>query len=495
MKKNFLKSRAVKHGALATALTAVFVVVVVVINAIAGILLDRYPLTIDLTADNRYSLTEESMNYIQKIDTPVSIIVCRSEAEFENYSGEDTANNVYTQMFKQAYEILKDYARNNPKITLKFVDLNQNPTFADKYPTESLDSATIIVESDLRYKLIQMSSLFTSQKYSEDYVSYKSEAEQTITSAIMYVLDEDPVTVIALNNTPDTVPEYITMLSNNAYNVVEQNTLTDELDPQADVILLAGQSADFSEEELDKLDKWLDNNGDFQKTLIYVPILNVISMPNFDEFLREWGMEVDTGFVAETNAKNIMGSNNAFMVVANPEDTKYADNVNTETQHFVAPYTHAVRTLWEKSQNRSTMSLITTDETAVVVPASEQGNEDINVNVLPQKKQNVAAIGYRSKYVDNNLVSSNVIVFGSQTALNGSFISMGSLNNGNMALSMVNTTLGGKNDVSIVSVDFSSTAISVTFNQVLAVLIVFVIAIPVLILVMAVVTFFRRRHL
>ena len=118
MKKNFMKSRALKHGALATALTIGFIVVVVVVNAIAGILLDRYPLTIDLTKDNRYTLTEDSLQYIANIDTPVNITVCRSEADFENYVGQDTSNNAYGAMFKQAYEILKDYTRNNPNITL-----------------------------------------------------------------------------------------------------------------------------------------------------------------------------------------------------------------------------------------------------------------------------------------------------------------------------------------------------------------------------------------
>lgn len=492
MKKNFMKSRALKHGALATALTIGFIVVVVVVNAIAGILLDRYPLTIDLTKDNRYTLTEDSLQYIANIDTPVNITVCRSEADFENYVGQDTSNNAYGAMFKQAYEILKDYTRNNPNITLQFIDLNQNPTFADKYPNETLTNAHIIVESELRYKLIQMSSLFTATKYSDSYISYKSKAEQTMTSAIMYVLDNDPVTVIALNNTQTTLPDFMTLLSNNSYNIVERNSLTDELDADADVVVLAGQTADLSEEELDKLDKWLDNNGKFQKTLIYVPTMTLNSMPNLEEFLQEWGMSVDTGYIAETDGKKVM-SQNAYMVLADLADTDYADNVSvTASQVYLAAFSHPVNTLWEKSQNRSTMPLITTGETAVVV---SEDSEDTNLNVLPQDTRNVAVLGYRSKYVDNELVSSNVLVFGSETALTGTAISHAALSNGNVSLAFVNTAVGSETEVSIVAVDFDAKTIAVTASQIKVVLIVFVIAIPAVILILAVITFFRRRHL
>lgn len=493
MKKNFLKSRAMKHGALATALSVGFIVVIVVINAIAGVLLDRYPLTIDLTADNRYTLTEESMNYIRNIDTPVTITVCRTEEEFEHYSEQDSSDGfTYAAMFKQAYQILKEYTRNNPNIELRFIDLNQNPTFADNYPMETLTNANIIVESDLRYKLVQMKDLFSATQFSKDYISYKSKAEQTMTSAIMYALDSDPVTVIALNNTSEKLKDYMTLLSVNAYNVVNRSLLTDELDADANVVILAGQTADLSEDELNKLDKWLDNDGNFQRTLIYVPTGTLNPMPNLDEFLAEWGMSVDSGILAETNGKNVL-SNNPYMTISNLEDTDYAKGVNTSANLFISPFAHPVNTLWEKSQNRVTMPLITTNDTAVLVPAS--AGKEVNINVLPQSQYNVAVLGYRSKYVESKLVSSNVIVFGSETALNNSALSHESLNNGNVALSLVRTAVGLKDEISIVSVDFSSTAIAVTASQIRVVMIVFVIAIPAVILLLAIVTFFRRRHL
>ena len=494
MKKNFFNSRALKHGALATALTIGFVVVVVVINAIAGILLERYPLAIDLTSDNRFTLTEESIEYVSALEQPVSITVCMAENAFENYTNGDAAGSVYSTMFKQAYEIMKDYTHNSDKITLSFIDLNQNPTFADKYPQAGLTTASIVVESPLRYKVLQVSNLFSATQYADEYVAYKSKAEQTLTSAILYVTDDNPVTVIALNETRKTLPGYVSLLENNAYNVVDRSSLSDELDKDADVLLIAGQIVDFSEEELDKIDKWLDNDGLFQKTLMYVPAATLPEMPNMEEFLNEWGFKIHNGYLAETNPKNIISSN-AFMNISSLSDTAYAQDINTSSQILVTPYAHAVEVLWETSGNRFAKVIASTADTAVLIPASEQGNQNIDMSAYEQQSYNVAAWGYRSKYIDSELVSSNLVVFGSETALNDSLLTHASLNNGAVGLSLVSTSVGTENEVTIIPIDFDSDTITVTGSQVNAVMIVFVIGLPVVVLFLAVFTFFRRRHL
>ncbi len=494
MKKNILKSRVFKHGALATALTIGFIVLIVIINTIAGILLDHYPLSIDLTSDNRFTLTDESVEYLQELDKPVYIYVCRSEADFENYSGEDTSDNTYAAMFKQAYEILKDYSKYSSYVTLEFLDLNQNPTFAEKYPNESLNSGCIIVQSDLRYKVVTVSNMFSATQYSESYVSYKSKSEQVMTSAIMYVLDEDPVTVIALNETDETVEDYISLLGTNTFNVITRELLTDELDADAQVIILAGQETDLSVEELDKLDKWLDNDGKFGRTFLYIPEVSVSNMPNLTEFLAEWGMEIDPGYVAETDTSKII-SNNQFLPVMSLADSEYLEEENISDGYLIQAYAHPVNTLWESSQNRKTEILIQSSDSAVLIPADITEEDDFHISEQPTQSFSVAVRGYRSKYVDDELVHSNVIVYGSRAALDGSLLSHSSLNNGSVALALVNAAVSNKNDVSILSVDFSSDVITVTSSQITAVLIIFVIAIPAIVLVLGIVTFFRRRHL
>ena len=88
-----------KHGMMSTVFTIVFVAVVVLVNVVATVLFDRYPITFDLTKDKIYSISDESEEYVKKIDTDVLITIFASEEDFTNLAS-------YT---RQADEVMKKY--------------------------------------------------------------------------------------------------------------------------------------------------------------------------------------------------------------------------------------------------------------------------------------------------------------------------------------------------------------------------------------------------
>ena len=96
----YFHSRRFKFGSLATVITAVFVAAVILINVVVGLLLDRFPVSIDLTSDNRFELTQDSINFLSGLDQDVKITVLAEESEFESAG----------TYWKQVYEIIKDYA-------------------------------------------------------------------------------------------------------------------------------------------------------------------------------------------------------------------------------------------------------------------------------------------------------------------------------------------------------------------------------------------------
>ena len=59
-KERKFNSKKFKHGAMATAFTCVFIAVVVLVNVVATILFDRFPITIDLTENKIYSVSEDA---------------------------------------------------------------------------------------------------------------------------------------------------------------------------------------------------------------------------------------------------------------------------------------------------------------------------------------------------------------------------------------------------------------------------------------------------
>ena len=81
--KEFFKSRKFRKGGLSIAFTAVFVVVVIVINMIAGLLTTKIPaLTFDLSAQNTYELTQDTIDFIKTLKKDVTVTVLASESQY-----------------------------------------------------------------------------------------------------------------------------------------------------------------------------------------------------------------------------------------------------------------------------------------------------------------------------------------------------------------------------------------------------------------------------
>ena len=64
-KKNIFKSRKFKYGGIATVITILFIVVVIVINMIMGVLDSKVVMEVDLTPNQVYGLTQESIDFVQ----------------------------------------------------------------------------------------------------------------------------------------------------------------------------------------------------------------------------------------------------------------------------------------------------------------------------------------------------------------------------------------------------------------------------------------------
>lgn len=192
-KPSFAKKRNFKYGAVATAITVGFVALVVVVNIIATLLLEKYPLTLDMTSGGKYEVSQESIDYVSKIDRDVTIYVLADESYFNDPNkGVYKAGDLY-----QIGEMLKKYSQYNDKITLSYIDLETNPGFAAKYPDENFTTADILVESDLRTQKFSWQEFFNIATSSTGGVSSASlNVEEVMTSALIYVTDENPTKVV-----------------------------------------------------------------------------------------------------------------------------------------------------------------------------------------------------------------------------------------------------------------------------------------------------------
>ena len=204
-KKRWIKTRRQKYLFLSSITTVLILVAIVLVNVLTVYITDRYPVTIDLTPEKVFQLTDQSKEYIENLSAPVSIQVMTSEENF-------MASGEY---YVQAHSVIEQYEKYSDQITLEYVDLLENPSLASAY--EDVQIGDIIVSSGNRSQTLTAYDLFNveSGSYYGNYIT-SSRAEQAMTSAIMNVTSETQVKAGVLTGHSEQYPDgFVQLLENN----------------------------------------------------------------------------------------------------------------------------------------------------------------------------------------------------------------------------------------------------------------------------------------
>lgn len=483
---NLFKSRRFKYGSMATVMTVLFVVVVVILNIITSLILDRLPTNIDLTSDKIFELTEESIEFAKEIDTDVTITVCKKES--------DLSANTYAN---QANQIIKNYAKYSNKVKVDYVELLEDPTFASKYSEYGITDYSIVVESAKRTKVFSMLEMFDIDYDETTYEqSTSSNAEQVMTSALMYVTDEDVFKAVVLNGHSEVeAPALTSMLKDNNYEIVNRNIETEEIDTDAAIAVIYAPTTDYTKDEIRKLSAFLDNDGQFGKTVVYVASYEqpADGLPNLEGFLLEWGIEIGNSVIAETDTANIYNQTPYFFAAnfADNDYNVYDDDLRDSSLPYLAYYTRPISLAFDAAGNRTAYLLLESSENSVLVP---MGATEFDWEKADKDSHGVAAVGYRRRYDGTVKYDSNVIAFGGTGLFDENLTSNSRYNNNEYSINVINKLSGKEQSLNIVAVSFDAEQLTPTEAVVNNIQLVFVVAIPLVTLALGVVVWVRRRH-
>lgn len=317
----------IKRGALSAAFTVLFIAAVVVVNVIVWVISDRVDMSADLTAHDVYTLDEATEKYLDEtLSADVEITVLNTEQAFEN---QDAA-------YKQVGEILKKMAMQSEHISVRFLNINQNPNYTSKFKGETLAEDYIVFECAKtgRYKIISPYDYFTfNETYMQYYNAYiieSSEIEQEAVSALMYTTSEKLVRVAFAEgySESDGSDALKTLLGNSGYEVLSLPLVTTpEIDEDIDFIVLYAPLLDIDKEQLAKLDRFLYNNGEYGKNVVYFASTRQPKTPNIDEFLSSHGLEVGYSVVGQSDESYLISAATAYAHLQSICDTDYTKNV------------------------------------------------------------------------------------------------------------------------------------------------------------------------
>lgn len=484
MKKNIFASRRFKHGSLATAMTIGFVALVVLVNLIVGLLVERFPMNIDLTDNQIFALSDESIEYVKGVEQNISINVLAKEEDF-------AGNNAY---YNQANEVINKYALYSDKIKVNYVDIYTDPTFVQNYPKEDLAYGDIVVSCDDRYQVLDAYDLFnvgTTQSGSTSITS--SKAEQAMTSAIMFVTDANPMTVTVLTGYGSTetanIDDLTSTLGSNGYLTTETNLMTEDIPEEATIAILAAPTIDLTEAEAKKISDFLENDGNFGKILYYFADASQPELPVLEALLEEWGIGVGAGYLTETDMNNIYMS--PYCLLQEYGDETYTEGVTTDTPLLVAN-ARPLEQLWENAGNRYTKVLFKTHDSAVIVP--NDADENWDVTAAETGSYPTGILGQRITFEGTTQKTSYVAAFGSLGMIDQYFMNMSALNNAEYLVNLTNLLADKEEGIQIVSKTLGTETLGISQQQAVSIGALFQYALPVVILLAGGFVWLRRRN-
>lgn len=168
------------------------------------------------------------------------------------------------EYYLQACETIKKFPQYNSRIKVQFIDLAKDPAFESKYSSYSMGTRDILLECGNKVQVVKTSDLFNLENNSSTGYTYirSSRTDEAITSAIMNVTsDYTPKIAILSAHSSFDASAFSSLLSQNNFEVVTQDLLLEEIDPEAEAAVLFAPSEDLDEAQLDKLDEFLDNGG------------------------------------------------------------------------------------------------------------------------------------------------------------------------------------------------------------------------------------------
>lgn len=521
-------AKVAKHTTMATVLTVIFIAAVVLVNIIASIIFDRYPLTIDLTENSMYSISDETVDYIKSIESEINVTVLAAEANF-------SALNEYTL---QAAELLKRYQEYNPNIKVSYIDLLSHPEIASNYPNTDLYDYDIIFETNVpsddgsdsfqRIKIVKPTSLvawnaefsewfkqYYTQYYNmtlEDLSNYSgaanvlnnffsgiagSDAEAAFTSAIMTITDPNPIGVTVLTGHKEIadLTYFKQLLSANGYQLSEINILTDEIPEDTDLIIIPAPAEDYLDNDIKKISDFLLNGGNLEKDALYIASVSQGETPNLDEFLEEYGLVVESTLIVEGDTGRYYGGVPLYTLPFIVSD-KYMQDINSDDILLVMSTARPITRLYDEKGMSITEAFLQSSDRAYSCGYDGKGFD--TTDVRSRGAQTSLAIGTKAVFTedeDTPVLYSNVMVIGSDEFLSDGLLQTSSLQNSEYIISLLSGMTGKtKTDIIIATKTILGRTFDITEKQASILKWTFQLIIPLIVLIINFIVYKRRKN-
>lgn len=481
IKKSFSQKK-FKYGGYATLLTVIVISIIVAFNLILVQLDNKFNLKLDLTKNKIYSLSDQSYNVLSKLNKDVTI------------------TGLYTKgkESQAVSEILNKYKNGSKKITLEYKDPLLSGSALSKYSADgtSLQEGTVIIQSGNKYKVVSPTDFYnyTTSSDTGEQVADSLAIEQKITAGIIYVTSSNSPVIYTLQGQSEAAlpAELTSQLSNENYTVNSLNFLTGtEWKPNTnDILMIISPQTDITSDELTKIKAFLSKGG---RGLF---ILDTVTdkMSNFKALLNYNAVDVSSAVVFEGNANNYT-LQTPYVLVPDMQSQDIMKTLIAKNLPVVFPIAHPLTESKLKKSSQTVEALLS---------STKDSWSKINTsgNTLEKETGDAAGPFNIAVAVTDSMDStditkmSKVVVLSSSQFIASQLLQESSIGNMDFFMNSLTWLTDQKDNLSIRPKSLNSETLNITSEgQVLLLSGLVVIVIPVTVLTVGFVVWFRRRNL
>lgn len=284
---SLLKTRFV-HKAFFGILSLIIILAILVGLYIISI---NFPIRFDLTQNKSYTVSQQTMDVLSRIDSPLSIVVLRSP------STDPTSADWRSDL------LLDQYQRLSKHITVEYINPIEKPSAKSKYQMTQVGEIIFSYGQSKQVRVYRKDLTAQSKVTAEPLFV----GEEKFTQAIYTLLEQESYVVYftvghgerQLQGRGGEGLSYVkTYLENENYKVRDLNIILENIPTDASLIVIASPVETFSDFEIEKLDNYVKTGG--KLLVLYDSFMDRSNFnSNLDIFLSDWGFKTKNDYIID----------------------------------------------------------------------------------------------------------------------------------------------------------------------------------------------------
>ena len=301
-----IRSKRFRYGTFSTAMMLVAVALFLLVNLLAS----ELSRPVDLTAEQMFSLSSQSHEFLRDLDQSVTI-----------YSIAPTGNQHRTLS-----QLLVEYESASSFITVEHRDPMINPALIHQLAAaagldDGISNGSVVIQSADRIRVLSPPDMMTFDWQTGVPIL---NIEPAMTRAIHYVTQGTPTVVYQITGSGESPlsPAFLHFLASENFDMREVNAVIDDIPGDVDILFITAPARDWTEIKADRILSFLQNQGNAFIAMDYI----AADTPNLDSVLAAYGMAISGFHVMEGNSNNIF-MNIPFYIIPNAFPHEITNNL------------------------------------------------------------------------------------------------------------------------------------------------------------------------